>query len=159
MNGEFPPNVVELIQRQLSQFGRVGATKIMRCPSLAAPLAAVIGTEGSPQPIQFREKGIVIAMYGQELAGTVANFASTELRIRIGGSEDIITDGSSGTFAPLLALFGPNLNWFPLWRRVVPAVNWQVTWRTMAAVAADPALCLAFIADADLERMARQASR
>lgn len=152
--GEFPPNVIELIQRQLSQFGRVGATKIYMTPGLSAAIAAVAGTQGGPVNIRFREPGTVIALYGQEQAGTTAKFATTEVRIQIGGQEDLITDGQSGTFAPMLALFGPNLNWFPLWRRAVPGVDWTFTYRNQSGASTAIPLCaLAFIADADIARM------
>lgn len=153
MQGDFPPNVVELIQRQLSQFGRVGATKIYIAPALSAAIAAVAGTTGGPTNIRFREPGTVIAIYGQEQAGTAPKFATTEVRIQVGGSEDLFTDGEVGAFVPLLALFGGALNWFPMWRRAQPGVDWLVTWRNQSGAAtAIPTLCLAFVADADLQR-------
>lgn len=153
----FPPNIVEFIQRQiyqLQQYGRAGATKIYRAPRLAAAIAAGPNSLSPPVNIRFREPGIVIACYGQELAGTVAAFASTEVRIQIGGQDDLITDGQSGEFAPMLALFGPNLNWFPLTRRAIPGVDWTITYRNEnAGGTATPSFMLAFIADADLKRM------
>lgn len=153
MNGDFPPNVVELIQRQLSQFGRVGATKIYVTPALPAAIAAVAGTESAPQTIRFREPGTVIACYGQEQAGTAAKFATTEVRVRIGGNEDLFTDGQSGIFVPMLALFGQTQNWFPLWRRALPGVDWTITYRNQSgAQTATPSFLLAFIADADIAR-------
>ncbi len=152
MYGDFPPNVVELIQRQLSQFGRVGATKVYKAPDLAAAIAGVVGTESQPVTIRFREPGTVIACYGQELAGTTAKFAGTEVRVRIGGQEDLFTDGQSGVYMPMLALFGPNLNWFPLWRRAMPGVDWTVQYKNQVASTATPTFGLAFIADSDLAR-------
>lgn len=155
-HGEFPPNVVELIQRGLTQFGRVGATKGIIAPALSAPVAAAGAGGpglGGPSQIRFLEDGVVVAMYGQEQAGTVASFASTEVQVKIGGSENLFTDGQAGTFAPLLALFGPNLNWWPLWRRVDNGDIWTVNWRNQnVAATAIPTLMLAFIGDADLER-------
>jgi hypothetical protein len=161
MQGDFPPNVVELIQRQLSQFGRVGATKIYIFPALAAPvpIAGSGNNISAPTNIRFREPGTVIALYGQELTGTVAKFAQTAVRIQVGGQEDLITDGQAGQFAPMLGLFGPNLNWFPLWRRAIPGVDWTVTYRNDDTIAtASPTTMLAFIADADLARMSPAAS-
>lgn len=153
MYGDFPPNVVELIQRQLSQYGRVGATKIYTAPPLAAAIAAVAGTTSAPVTIRFREPGTVIALYGQEQAGTAPKFATTEVRVQIGGSEDLWTDGEVGTFVPMLALFGGSLNWFPLWRRAQPGVDWLITYRNQSGAAtAIPFVGLAFIADADLGR-------
>lgn len=155
MYGEFPPNVVELIQRQLSQFGRVGATKLYNVPALAAPIAATAGLIAAAAPLQFREPGTVIAMYGQEISGTAAKFAQTSVRVQIGGQEDLFTDGNVGTFVPMLALFGPNLNWFPLWRRAIPGVNWVVSFQNNDPTPATctPFCTFAFIADADLARM------
>lgn len=152
MNGDFPPNVVDLIQRQLSQFGRVGSTKIYVFPALAGTLAGG-GTISAPSNIRFREPGTVIALYGQELAGTVAAFAATAIRIQVGGQEDLFTDGNSGTFIPMLAAFGPTVNWFPLWRRAIPGVDWTITFQNNAGSAITPSAMLAFIADADLARM------
>lgn len=153
MYGDFPPNVVELIQRQLSQFGRVGATKIYTAPALPAAIAAVAGTTSNPVNIRFREPGTVIALYGQEQAGTAPKFATTEVRVQVGGTEDLWTDGEVGTFVPLLALFGGALNWWPMWRRATPGVDWLITWRNQSGAAtATPFLGLAFIADADLAR-------
>lgn len=154
MWGDFPPNVVELIQRQLSQFGRVGATKMYVAPALSAAIAAVAGTISTPVNIRFREPGTVIAMYGQEQAGTVAKFATTEVRVQIGGQEDLITTGQAGTFAPMLALFGPNLNWWPLWRRATPGTDWTITYRNQSGSdTAIPFVGFAFIADADIAKM------
>jgi hypothetical protein len=151
--GEFPPNVVELIQRQLSQFGRVGATKLYNVPALAAPIAAVVGTIAQAAALQFREPGTIIAMYGQELTATPAKFASTALRVQVGGQEDLFTDGNTGAFVPMLALFGPNLNWFPIWRRVEPGINWVISYRNDdGGATATPFCTFAFIADADLAR-------
>lgn len=161
MNGDFPPNVVELIQRQLSQFGRVGATKIYAVPTLTAAIAAAgavtTPVQSTPQNIRFREPGTVIALYGQAIAGSAASYAGTEVRVQIGGQEDIFTDGNSGVYVPLLALFGPNLNWFPLWRRAVPGTDWTVTYQNRQTGGTTfPSCYLAFIADADLARSIRQ---
>jgi hypothetical protein len=149
----FPPNVVELIQRQLSQFGRVGATRIYTAPALAAAIAAGASVESNPVTIRFREPGTVIALYGQELAGTAPKFASTELRIQVGGTEDLFTDGEVGTFVPFLGLFGGALNWWPMWRHATPGVDWLITYRNRdAGATATPFAGLAFIGDADLAR-------
>ena len=149
--GDFPPNVVELIQMQLSQFGRVGATKIYTHLPLGSTVAA--SSSSSQVPVQWKDQGTVIAMYGQEAAGTAAAYATTDVRIQIGGSEDIVTNGQTGDFVPLLALFGFTQNWFPLWRRATPGTNWTVQFRNRNAGAAiTPSLYFAFIADADLAR-------
>lgn len=161
MDGDFPPNVVELIQRQLSQFGRVGATKVYAVPTLTAVIAAAPAVTtpviSQPQNIRFREPGTVIAIYGQAIAGTVQSFAGTEIRIQIGGQEDVATDGNAGVFVPMLALFGPNLNWFPMWRRAQPGVDWTITYQNrQTGDTTFPSAYLAFIADADLARSIRQ---
>ncbi len=160
-NATFPGNisVIEAAQRQMALFGRAGATRLIRVPALSAAIAVSVGsgTVSASVNVPWREDGTVIAAYGQELTGTVAKFASTEARIQISGSEDLISDGTNGTFAPFLALFGPNVNWFPFTRRVRSGINWVVTYRnTDAAAVCNPSLMFAFIADADLARMARQ---
>lgn len=155
--GDFPPNVVETIQRQLSQFGRVGATKFYVAPQLttAIPVApgALNPSTSDPVNIRFREHGTVIAMYGQELAGSVAAFAQTWLRVQIGGQEELFRDDQKGVWLPMLSLFGPNQNWTPLWRKATPGVDWTVTYQNWSTgVTAFPTFVLAFIADADLAR-------
>jgi hypothetical protein len=150
---DFPPNVIEFIQRQLSQFGRVGSTKTLRAPALPAALAAGTAVDSQPVTIRIREPGTIIACYGQELAGTTAKFAATEVRVRIGGQEDLFSDGQSGVFFPMLGLFGPNANWYPLWRRGIPGVDWTIQYRNNdTGATATPSFGLAFIADADLAR-------
>lgn len=147
MSADFPPSYIDITQRQLSQFGRVGATRVYRTPVVAAIAA---GLDSNPVAIQFREPGIVIAAYGQELAGTVANFAGTEVRVQVGGTEDLFTDGVSGQFVPMLALFGSTQNWFPLLRRAVPGIDWQITFRNRTGGNVTPTFALAFIGDRDL---------
>lgn len=151
MQGEWPPNVIEAIMRQVSQYGRTGSTKIMAVPALSAAIA--ISSTVQAQPLQFRESGVVIAMYGQELAGTAAKFASTTVRVQIGGQEDLFSDGNAGVGVSMLALFGGAQNWFPLWRRVIPGVNWVVTYgNNDGAATATPSCFFGFIADADIAR-------
>lgn len=156
MYGEWPPNVVETIQRQVAQFGRTGSTKIYSVPELQAaiPIGAPFApTQVQAAPLQWREPGVVIAMYGQELAGTAPKFASTRVRVQIGGQEDLFTDGNVGVALSMLQLFGGAQNWFPLWRRAVPGVNWIVTYQNLdPAATATPAASFAFIADADIAR-------
>lgn len=154
---DWPPNVLEAIQRQVSQFGRTGSTKIYAVPDLGAPLAlgAPI-TTSQPQTITFRENGVLIAMYGQELSGTAPKFATTRVRVQIGGSEDLFTDGQSGVFLSLLSLFGGAQNWYPIWRRVTPGVRWVVTYQNLDTVAtATPSAQFGFLGDADIARLAR----
>ena len=151
MQGEWPPNVIETIMRQVSQFGRTGATKIYAVPSLGVSVPASSSLQA--QPLQFREPGVVIAMYGQELSGTAAKFASTTVRVQLGGQEDLFTDGNSGVGVSMLSLFGGAQNWFPLWRRVIPGVNWVITYGNNDSLAvAVPSVQFGFIADADIAR-------
>lgn len=153
MPTDFPPSYIDLTQRQLSQYGRVGATRVYRTPVIAAIGA---GLDSNPVPIQFREPGIVIAAYGQEIAGTVANLAGTEVRVQVGGTEDLFTDGTAGQFVPLLALFGSTQNWFPMLRRAVPGIDWQITFRNRTAGNVTPVFALAFLGDRDLAAAARR---
>lgn len=149
--GEWPQAVIDTIMMQVAQFGRTGSTKIYAVPRLGTAIPASQTVQA--QPLQFREAGVVIAMYGQELAGTAAKFASTTVRVQIGGQEDIFTDGNVGVGVSMLSLFGGAQNWFPLWRRVVPGVNWVITYGNDDAVAtAVPSVQFGFIADADIAR-------
>ena len=153
----FPIPVVQWAQQQLSQYGRLGATRIVKIPDLPVPLAAPVGSLAQAPLLTWRDPGTVIALYGQERSGTVAKFAATDVRLQFSGDEDLITNGSSGDFAPLLALVGPNTNWFPLIRRVARGDVWTVTWRNQdpTPATADPSLLFAFIADADIGRIDR----
>lgn len=162
MNGNptFPSNMsaIEAAQRSLALLGRLGATRTVRVPSLPAAIAVAASatqpTVSIATNVQWRENGTVIAMYGQERTGTVAKYATTEARIQISGSEDLATDGQNGTYVPFLAMFGPNVNWFPMTRRVTTGINWTITYRnTDTAAVCNPDLIFAFIADADLARM------
>lgn len=155
--GAWPPNVMDTILRQISQFGPVGSTKVYQVPALgtSVPLAvsATVPSTLQAPPLQFREAGVVLAMYGQERSGTGAKFATTGVRVQIGGQEDLFTDGNSGVPVSMLSLFGGAINRFPLWRRVIPGVNWVVTYYNYDAVAvAYPDVSFAFLADADLAR-------
>jgi hypothetical protein len=157
MYGEFPPQVVETIQRQLSQFGRVGSTKVYTAPVLSAALvvapAALSPSTSDPVNIRFREEGTVIGLYGSELLGTNASAATTWLRVQIGGQEELFRDDQKGTWVPYLSLFGPNQNWFPLWRKATPGVDWTFIFQNWdTANTKFPTVQLAFIADADLAR-------
>jgi hypothetical protein len=148
------PNVVEWAQRQLTQYGRVGSTRIMRVPALATAIAAGAAVEATAPVLNFPKAGTVIAMYGQERTGTVAKFATTEVRVQFSGSEDLVSDGNAGEFAPMLGLFGPNVNWFPLMRRVTKGISWTVSYRnTDTGATATPIVMFGFIADDDLARI------
>lgn len=146
MRGDYPQNPLELAQRTLALSGRVGATRIYTAPRLATALTVSGGAAPTAQvQIQFFRPAIVLGLYGQELAGTTAKFASTEVGIRI-GNEAFITDGQAETTAPLLALFGPSVNWFPINRQAQPGVNWTITWVNRdAAATATPFLALSVI--------------
>jgi hypothetical protein len=147
---DFPPALIEVMQRQLAQFGRVGAVSIYRTPPVAAILA---GQDSVPVPIQFRqEPGIVLAAYGQVESGATADYAGTEVRVQIGGSEDLFTDGASGQFAPMLMLFPPTNPWFAINRPARPGIDWQVTFRNRTGVAVTPVFALAFVPQSALAR-------
>ena len=155
---ELPP-AIQWAQAQLSQYGRVGCTKVLKVPDLAAAVPVAVGlTSVSVAPLlQFRDPGTVIALYAQERAGTVAKFAQTDLRVQMINDEDLITNGSAGDFAPLLGLVGPSCNWFPLTRRVTRNENWTISYRNMdPAAVANPSCLFAFIADADIGRLEQQ---
>jgi len=151
MNTDHPIPAIAWAQQQLAQYGRVGCTRIMKVPDLAAAVGIGPNTVVAAPLLTFRDPGTVIAVYGQELLGTVAKFASTEIRIQFSGDEDLISNGSGGDFAALLALVGPNVNWYPITRRVQRGDNWAISWRNQdGAATATPQCLFAFIRDADL---------
>ena len=155
MNGQDALHIVQWAQQQLVQFGRLGATRIYKVPDLAAAIAAGAAVIGTPPLLTFTEPGTVIALYGQELAGTLPKFAMTDVRVQFAGDDDLITNGTAGDFSPLLALVGFSVNWFPLIRRVARNDSWTITYRNRdAGATAFPTVQFAFLADADLNRVA-----
>jgi len=158
MNQETHPiNPVQWAQQQLSQYGRIGATRVIKVPQLAAPLSAVVGAVAQAPILTWRDPGTVIALYAQERTGTLAKFAGTEVSVQFTGDEFLVTNGTGSDFAPLLSLVGPNTNWFPITRRVRRGETWSVTYRQEdpAGTTSDPSVLFAFIADADLGRITR----
>lgn len=152
---QHPINLIQWAQQQLSQFGRIGATRIVNVPALAAPVAIGPAT-AQPPLLTWRDPGWVIAMYGQELRGTVAAFATTGAMVQFMGDEFLTTNGNAPDFASFLALFGPNVNWFSLIRRVARGDNWTITYKNRdTAAVANPDMSFAFLADADLDRVER----
>lgn len=157
---DFPAAVIEMVQDQIARMGRIGATGIVRFQDLSAAMvvAPVAGTpsESPAPPLTFQESGFAIGLYGQERTGTPAKFASTELRLQINGTTDVITSGNAGpAFFPFLGLFGPNLNWFPLTVRVEKNDVWQNTYRNFdTAAVANPTVGVAFLSDIKLAKMA-----
>lgn len=154
----YPLSVVQWAQQQLSQFGRIGATRLVNVPALAAPVAIGAPASLAQAPLlTWRDPGTVIAMYGQELRGTPAAFATTGAMLQFMGDDNFITNGSAPDFASFLALFGPNVNWFPMIRRVKRGDNWTITYRNRdTGAVANPDMTFAFLADADIGRTARE---
>ena len=155
-NQVHPTPLISWIQQQIAQYGQCGATKITRVPRLAAAVPAVLGTEVQAPLLTWRDTGTVIAMYGQEIRGTQAAYAETEVRVQFAGDDDLINNGAAGDFAPMLALFGPNLNWFPIVRRVRRGDTWTITYKNGAANALTPSVLFAVLNDADVGRMQRE---
>jgi hypothetical protein len=110
-------------------------------------MAAVAGTEVQAPMLRFTKGGIIFALYAQEELATAVSYATTEIKVAIGGSDNLFNDGSAPAFVPLLALVGGAQNWYPLWRRVIPGVDWQITYRTSNAVAKTPSCFFSFISD------------
>lgn len=151
MQGDFPQQVFQLLQQQLAQTGRIGATRYIQTPDVGT-LAAVAGEQSGPAPIRFPKSGIVLAMYGQVEEASAVNYAATAVRCQIGGQEDLFLDGQGGpAFLPMLGLFGGTSNWQPLMRRVRPGVDWVFTFQNLTGAATlTPSVQLAFIADGDV---------
>jgi hypothetical protein len=151
---DYPIPAIQWAQQQLSQYGRIGCTRLIKFPDLAAAVAVAVGTtptDSAPPLLTWRDNGTVIGLYGQERAGTVAKFAATEFRLQFTGDVDFVSNGSAGVFAPLLSVVGPNVNWFAITRRVQRGDNWALTWRNFdTAAVANPAMLFSFIADVDL---------
>lgn len=154
MIGDFPKSVFEAAMQQLASTGRIGATRYFTTPAVGAVVAGQISI---PAPVRFNQKGIVLALYGQVASGAVADFAGTSVRIQVGGTEDLILDGQGApAFMPLLAAFGGVANWQPLMRRAIPGVDWIFTFQNNTAGNVTPQCTMAFLADADVEQMARK---
>ncbi len=154
---DFPKHVFDLLQQQMASTGRIGATRYLVTPDVASPAAA--GGISTPVPIRFSEKGVCLAMYGQE--GEVASslsFAQCGVRCQIGGTEDLFVDGQGGpTYASMLSLFGGQNCWTPLMRAVTPGVDWVFTFRNRRASGnSQPSITLAVIAEIDIQRMMQQ---
>lgn len=141
------PTLEEQARAKLT--GRLrGANRIYRVPPLAAALT-VATSPSVPLTIRFRRPGIILAMFGQVQSAVDADAAATEVRVQLGGTRDLITDGDSGTFAPFFALFGPNRNWWPL---DVPAIEGQDLTITYREVTGGPATVIPSILFAVLEK-------
>lgn len=117
------PQPLELAQLQLAQFGRLGAQRVYQFPEVAALNP---GTTSQQQSVRFRTSGIVTGIYGATLAGTQLQLAEIGVKVLIGGSEALFTDGSADVFVPLVALVGGAQNWFALNRRVYDGQSWTV---------------------------------
>lgn len=157
MIADFPKHVFDLLQQQLSTTGRIGATRYYVTPDVTSPAAA--GGVSTPSTITFSEKGIALAMYGQEaVAATALTFAQTGVRCQIGGTTDLFVDGGGGpAFASMLMLFGGQNCWTPLPRRVDPGVPWTFTFRNdTPGGTIDPNVVISVISDADVARMLEQ---
>lgn len=157
MLADFPKQVFDLLQQQLSSTGRIGATRYFVTPDVTPP--AVAGGLSTPATIKFTESGIALAMYGQEATtASQLTFAQTGVRVQIGGTEDLIVDGQGGPgFASMLTLFGGQNCWTPLLRRVKPGVDWSFIFRNRtAATLVTPTVVIAFIGDGDVARMVAQ---
>ncbi len=152
---QYPLSVIQWAQQQLSQYGRLGATRIVCAPELPAAVAAAGGLAQAPI-LTWRDPGTVIAMYGQTLDGTTPGFAQMGANIQFMGDEFFSTNGSAPAFFSFLSTFGPNVNWFSMIRRVKRGDNWTITYRNRAAGTATPDMQFAFLADADLGRTARE---
>lgn len=164
MNGQDALHIVQWAQEQLVRFGRLGATRVMKVPDLAASIAAAPAitapTVGTPPLLTFTEPGTVIAVYGQELSGTLPKFATTELGLLFSGDDSLISNGKAQDFFPFLGLFGFSVNWFPMLRRVGRNDSWTVTYRNRdTGATAFPSCGFAFLADKDLNEVAEDMKR
>lgn len=154
MEKNLPP-AVQWAQQQLAQYGRVGATKIVVVPALAAVLPAALGSVVSAPNLTWRKPGTVIALYGQERTATAVKLAGTEFQLQFSGEEFFVTNGSGSDFFPMLGLVGGATNWFPITRRVDDGHVWTASYRQrdVAGTTSDPTIGFAVIYDEDLGRL------
>lgn len=141
---DFPPNAIESLMRLAALYGRVGASRIYRVPQLAAVGA---GVDSQSVSVPFRRSGLVLAAYGTTLGATAAEAANLEVRIQMGGTEDLITDGESFAFASFRALFGDSQNWFPIGKRVRLKADWSVTFRNRSGAGITPSMYFVVLED------------
>lgn len=137
----------QMARRRLSGLSR-GYNRIYRVPAVSSAITA--GNSSSPLNVRFRKRGIVVACYGQVSDALDATAATTEFRLQIAGTRDIITDGDSGTFMPFLAAFGKAQNWFPIDLPAVEGQDWTTTYRVVSGgTSTTPSLMFAVLEDAD----------
>lgn len=152
MHGDFPKQVFDLLQQQLAQTGRIGATRWVVSQTVGSVAA---GDDSVPVPIQWPESGYVLALYGQVASGAAADYAGTSVRVQVGGTEDLIIDGRGApAFLPFLGAFGGVSNWQPLMRRVSYGVQWLLTFRNETAGGVIPRVLFSFVSDRDVQKMA-----
>ncbi len=158
---DFPASYIATLQEQIGRLGRAGVTNIVRFQDLVAAVPVAVGVvpgEAPALPLTFQESGFIIGLYGQERTGTPAKFAATEVRLQINGTYDVITAGDAGpAFFPMLAFFGPNVNWFALTARVQKRDIFQATYRNFdTAAVANPTMGFAFLSDRKVAEMVRE---
>ena len=117
-----------IIRQRLTGQAR-GANRYYRVPPVSSAISA--GTSSSPLQVRLRSPGIIVALYGQVQSATDADAATTEFRIQLAGTRDIITDGDSGTFMPFLTAFGKGQQWLPLDIPSVEGLDITVTYRVV----------------------------
>lgn len=127
---DYPPHTLALQQSMIALFGRLGATRDYQFPRVAA-LAP--GATSQQVPITFRVDGIVTGICASTRGGTIQELSELEAKVLIGGSEALVTDGSSAEFTPLVTWVGGARNWYPLNRRVSNGQTWTVQFQNNSA--------------------------
>lgn len=149
MDRDFPQHVFDTLTRAAAMTGRIGYSQLWRTPEIAALAAAATS---APVTVRINEPGYILALYGQVDTGLAADLAGMEVRLIHGGVEDIFVDGNGApAFVPMLSLFGPNANWFPLIRRAVRGVDWTFIFRNRTAGALTPMALFGFVSDRELK--------
>lgn len=144
-----PPSLIDIARERLASTGyRCGATRTYRVPGITTGLNG--GEKSSPLPLKWNANGIVIGAYGQVQSADDADAAAMSARIQVSGTEDLITDGSSGAFGTFSALFGKTQNWYPLSRAVYTGMIWNITFfnENLSASAILPAMFFTLIEEA-----------
>lgn len=98
-----------LLERAMAQLGiaqnQIGSVRFYEFPDLPTTLAN--NTDSQPVSVTLQRASILLAIHGQpSLAATLADYAGVSLGVRFPGGFQLVTDGKSPSFAPMLLLFG-----------------------------------------------------
>lgn len=140
---------MENLRALLNMVHQAGATRVLQVPAFGV---VATGQSSTPQNIVCTRGGYFVALHGSIASGAIADYAATNLRLQIGGTEDFFVDGQGGpAFSPFLLNFGV----FPGYKRVLRRVEkgdlWTFTVQNLTAGNVTPTVSMDFIGDDDLQ--------